>query len=513
MNIDPKTIRKVVIVGGGSAGWMAAAALSRLVANGATAITLVESEEIGIVGVGEATIPPIRHFNELLGLDERDFLRATQGTFKAAIEFVDWTRPGDSYMHPFGPFGADMNAVRFHQYWLKLRALGKAAPFGEYNICETAARQNRFGPVPRDKQTPVSGVHWAYHFDAALYARYLRTYSEARGVKRREGRIVKVHQNGETGFIESVELESGQRVEGELFLDCSGFRGLLIEQTLQAGFEDWSHWLPCDRALAVPVERTGELTPYTRSTARDAGWQWRIPLQHRTGSGLVYASEFLSEEEAAHTLLAHLDGRPLADPRPLRFTTGRRKKAWVKNCVALGLAAGFLEPLESTAIHLTQSGISRLMGLFPDRDFDPAGIEEYNRQSEQLFRHIRDFIVLHYHANERHGLPLWDYCRNMDIPETLARKLDLFRLKGRLFRYEDELFAEASWHAVLIGQNVMPQGYDPLVDIAPDAEIGRALAQMHAAVQAAAAAMPKHGDLIARHCATDPAPTLTRETT
>lgn len=504
--IDPKTLRNVVIVGGGSAGWMTAAALSRLIGNGVTTITLVESEQIGIVGVGEATIPPIRHFNELLGLDERDFIRTTQGTFKAAIEFVGWTRPGHRYMHPFGSFGADMNGVKFHQYWLKFRGVGKAAPFGEYNVCETAANENRFGPVPRDKQTPVSGVHWAYHFDAALYARYLRGYAEARGVTRREGRVVNVHQRSEDGFIEAVEMEDGRRIEGELFIDCSGFRGLLIEDTLKTGYEDWTHWLPCNRAIAVSSESAGELTPFTRATAHDAGWQWRIPLQHRIGSGFVYSADYLSEDEATQFLLDNLDGRPLGDPKPLRFTTGRRNKAWVKNCVAIGLSSGFLEPLESTSIHIAQTGISRLMALFPDRDFDPAGIEEYNRQTELLFRHIRDFIVLHYHANERHGVPLWDRCRNMDIPDTLRRKLDLFRLKGRLFRYEDELFAEPSWHAVLLGQNVMPQGYDPLVDAAPEDRIEDALSQMHAAVKAAAGAMPKHGDFIRQHCPATPAP-------
>ncbi|WP_297730398.1 tryptophan halogenase family protein [uncultured Maricaulis sp.] len=504
--INPNTLDHVVIVGGGSAGWMTAAALSRLVGNGRTKITLIESEAIGIVGVGEATIPPIRHFNELLGLDERDFLRATQGTIKTAIEFVDWTRPGHTYLHPFGAYGADMNAVKFHQYWLKCRQLGHAAPFGDYNLCDVAARQNRFGPVPREHQTPVSSLHWAYHFDASLYARHLRGYSEARGVKRVEGKVVDVHQRGEDGFIESVQMESGAQISGDLFVDCSGFRGLLIEQTLKAGFEDWTHWLPCNRAIAVSSASAGELTPFTRSTARDAGWQWRIPLQHRIGSGLVYSADHLSEDEATRTLLNNLDGEPLNDPKPIRFTTGRRKQAWVKNCVAIGLASGFLEPLESTSIHITQAGISRLMALFPDKSFDPAGIAEYNRQAEYLYRHIRDFIVLHYHANERFGLPLWDHCRNMDIPETLQHKLELFRHKGRLFRYEDELFAEASWHAVLLGQNVMPEGYDPLVDAAPDDRIIEAFDQMRRAVAGAAASMPKHQEFIDRHCrAAEPA--------
>jgi tryptophan halogenase len=494
-------VRHVVIVGGGTAGWMAATALSRLTVNGVTQITLIESDEIGIVGVGEATIPPIRQFNEVLGLDEREFLKSTQGSYKLGIEFVDWTRPGHRYIHPFGPFGADLNAVKFHQYWLKLRSLGRAADFAEYNLCAVAAYQNRFGGIAPQHRNPVTQLHWAYHFDASLYARFLRRYSEARGVTRTEGKIVKVHQRGEDGFIESVELESGQRVEGELFIDCSGFRGLLIEQTLKAGYEDWTHWLPCDRAVAVPCAHgNGEFTPYTRSTAREAGWQWRIPLQHRIGNGYVYSSQFISDDEAASTLMANLDGEALADPRPLRFVTGRRKKAWVKNCVALGLASGFLEPLESTSIHLIQSGISRLLAIFPDSSFSSVEIDEYNRLTDQQIGAIRDFIILHYHANEREGVPLWDACRNMDVPDTLARKLALFRHRGRLFRYEDELFAEASWYAVLMGQNVMPAGYDPLVDAAPVDDIARTLEEIRTMVRGAAGSMPLHADFINQHC-------------
>ncbi|MCC5996668.1 MAG: tryptophan 7-halogenase [Oceanicaulis sp.] len=499
--MTPPPIRDVVIVGGGTAGWMAAAALSRLIANGVTRITLVESEEIGIVGVGEATIPPIRQFNEVLGIDEREFLKATQGSYKLGIEFVDWTRPGHRYIHPFGPFGADMNAVKFHQYWLKLHRLGKATDFAEYNLCATAAYQNRFGAIAAQYRSPLTQLHWAYHFDASLYARFLRRYSEARGVTRQEGKIIQVHQRSEDGFIASVELESGQRIEGELFIDCSGFRGLLIEQTLKAGYEDWTHWLPCDRAVAVPCAHgEGEFTPYTRSTAREAGWQWRIPLQHRIGNGYVYSSQFISDDEAASTLMANLDGEALADPRPLRFVTGRRKKAWVKNCIALGLASGFLEPLESTSIHLIQSGIARLLALFPDSGFSNVEIDEYNRLTDQQIAAIRDFIILHYHANERAGSPLWDSCRHMDIPETLARKLALFRNRGRLFRYEDELFAESSWYAVLLGQNVMPQGHDPLADAAPVEDAAAALEEVRAMVRGAAASMPLHADFINQHC-------------
>jgi tryptophan 7-halogenase len=498
---DPDAITKVVIVGGGTAGWMAAAALSRLSGSGLTEVTLVESDAIGIVGVGEATIPPIRHFNEIIGIDERDFIRATQGSFKLGIEFRGWTRPGHRYIHPFGPYGADIGAVKFHQHWLRLRAMGRAADIEDYNLCAVASRQGRFGPVAPQARSPLAQLHWAYHFDASLYAKYLRAFCEARGVTRREGRITQVHQRGEDGFIEAVELESGERIEGELFIDCSGFRGLLIEQTLKAGYEDWTGWLPCDRAVAVPCAHGAEgLTPYTRSTAREAGWQWRIPLQHRVGNGYVYSSAHISDDEAAATLLASLEGEAQADPRPLRFTTGQRKAAWVKNCVALGLASGFLEPLESTSIHMIQTGITRLLHLFPDRRFDARGIAEYNRLTARHAAQIRDFIILHYHANQRAGEPLWDACRTMEVPGSLRRRIDLFRLKGRISRDEDELFAEPSWLAVYLGQEVVPEGWDPIADAAPADDIAAALAQVRDAVLAGTASMPLHSDFIARHC-------------
>ena len=499
-------VRNVVIVGGGTAGWMAAAALSRLIADGDTRITLVESDEIGIVGVGEATIPPIRQFNELLGLDEREFLKATQGSYKLGIEFADWRRPGHRYIHPFGPFGADMNAVKFHQYWLKLRGLGRAADFAEYNLCAVAAYQNRFGGIAPQHRSPVTQLHWAYHFDASLYARFLRRYSEARGVKRQEGKIVKVHQRSEDGFIESVELESGARIEGELFIDCSGFRGLLIEQTLKAGYEDWTHWLPADRAVAVPCAHgNGPFTPYTRSTAREAGWQWRIPLQHRIGNGYVYSSQFISDDEAASTLMANLDGEALADPRALRFVTGRRRQAWVKNVVALGLASGFLEPLESTSIHLIQSGIARLMTLFPSRAFEQADSDRYNKMIAREIEQVRDFIILHYHLTERDDAPLWDYCRSMDVPDSLKEKYAGFESHGRIFRDNDELFPDTSWFAVMIGQGMVPRSYDPVVEEMDMATLRARMDELHSVIGACAARMPAHGDFIAMNCAAEAA--------
>jgi tryptophan halogenase len=495
----------VVIVGGGSSGWMAAAALSRLRANGVTEIVLVESDEIGTVGVGEATIPPIQTFNAILGIDEDDFLKATQGAIKLAIEFVDFTRKGHRYFHPFGSFGADMEAIKFPQFWLQQAHRGGGPPIGAYSLNETAAALGRFErPAPGGPQGPLSSLAWAYHFDASLYGRYLRAYSEKRGVVRREGKVVDVVQRGEDGFVEAVVLEGGTRVDGDLFIDCSGFRGLLIEQTLKTGFEDWSRWLPNDSAVAVPCEGLGEFTPYTRATAREAGWQWRIPLQHRTGNGYVYSSAHVSDEDARATLMANLDGPPLAEPRVLRFKAGMRRQAWNKNVVAIGLAGGFLEPLESTSIHLVQAGVTKLMGLFPDRGFSPVEIDEYNRLTRMQWEHIRDFIVLHFKATEREDTPYWRAARAMEVPENLQRKIDLFRVAGRIIRHEEELFSEASWFAVLLGQTGMPGSYDPLVDTVPPEAVAHNLARMRDYVRRRVEAMPTHRDFIRTHAAAQP---------
>jgi tryptophan halogenase len=493
-------IRNVVIVGGGTAGWMAAAALSRLRNNGVTRITLVESDEIGTVGVGEATIPPILTFNGILGIDEDDFLRHTQGTFKLGIQFVNWTRAGHTYMHPFGPIGVDIEAIRFHQLWLKLWLKGQAPWIEAFNVSAVASTLGRFTTQSIDRG-PLTSATWAYHFDASLYARYLRAYAEQRGVTRREGKVVDVSLRGEDGFVEAVTLEGGLRVEGDLFIDCSGFRGLLIEQTLKTGYEDWSRWLACDRAVAVPCEGTANPTPYTRATARDAGWQWRIPLQHRIGNGHVYCSAFTDDETATRTLMANLDGKPLAEPRVLRFTSGMRRKAWNKNVVALGLAGGFMEPLESTAIHLVQAGITKLLALFPDRGFDPVETAEYNRLTASQWEQIRDFIILHYKAVERDDTPFWADRRAMSIPDSLAAKIELFRGRGRLFRHEDDLFSDHSWIAVLLGQGVIPRGYDPLADTLDEASVRQNLERMQAWVRHVAEGMPSHEAYIAARCA------------
>jgi tryptophan halogenase len=494
-------IQNVVIVGGGTAGWMAAMALSTVLGEQYT-ISVVESDEIGIIGVGEATIPMIQRFNKVVGIDENEFLKATQGTFKLGIEFVNWGTQGQRYIHGFGKIGQGLWMVDFEQYWLKLRKAGKAADLGEYSITRMAALANKFMPANFEvPNSPLGDIAHAYHFDASLYSKYLRKLCEGRGVRRIEGKIVEVKQREGDGHVQAVVLESGKQVPGELFIDCSGFRGLLIEQTLKTGYEDWSHWLPCDRAQAVPCESAPVLTPYTRSTAHSAGWQWRIPLQHRIGNGHVYCSQFISDDEAAATLLANLDGKALADPRVIKFTTGMRKQAWNKNVVALGLAGGFLEPLESTSIHMVQSGIQRLIDFFPNAGFDAVDVAEYNRQSRFEYERIRDFIILHYKANERTDSPFWQQCAAMAVPESLERKLALFRARGKVVRTDNELFAETGWFQVMEGQHILPDGYHPLADMQSEADTLEYLEGVRAVIRKCVSVMPDHAAYIARNCA------------
>jgi tryptophan halogenase len=488
-----------VIVGGGSAGWMAAAALAHAL-KGVHRISLIESEEIGTVGVGEATIPPLQFFNKVLGINEREFVRATQASFKLGIEFRHWGRTGQRYFHQFGEFGANIDGISFHQFWLRLKANGHPHPLSDYSPAAIAAQQGRFLPPFPTMPKDMPQLAYAYHFDAGLYARFLRGYAEQRGVVRHEGRIVQVDRHGESGLIAGLRLHDGRTLSGDFFMDCSGFQGLLIERTLETGFEDWSHWLPCNRALAVPCERNEEgLVPYTRSTAHQAGWQWRIPLQHRTGNGHVYCSNYITDDEAARVLLANLDARPLAEPRLLRFTTGRRKKFWNGNCVALGLAGGFMEPLESTSLHLVQAAVFRFLSLLPSGSIDPAAEDEFNRLSIAEYEQIRDFIILHYVANRRDE-PFWRDCRHMAMPDTLAHRLELFRSRAKVARHDGQLFADASWVAVMLGQGIEPQRWDPLADIMSLAELEQKAEGLRNNLHAAVAYMPSHRQFIENNC-------------
>jgi tryptophan 7-halogenase len=497
---EQKHLKEILIVGGGSAGWMTAALFSQLLGR-LYSITLVESDEISTVGVGEATIPAIKRFNALLAFDEIEFMRKTQGSFKLGVQFVDWWRKGESYIHSFGPIGQDMDWLRCHQFWLKARAQGQAHDFSNYAINAAAALQNKFQRAdPALPKSPLGHIAHAYHFDAGLYARYLRGYAEERGVQRIEGKIVDVALDGETGDIASVTLQDGAKIRADFFIDCSGFRGLLIGQALKTGYEEWGHWLPCDRAMALPCERSANFAPYTRATAHDAGWQWRIPLQHRTGNGHVYASAFTDDDRAETVLRDHLDAEPTASPLKIRYSTGMRRQFWNKNCVAIGLAAGFLEPLESTSLYLVQSAAVRLIKLFPDFEIDPANIAEYNRQTTYEYERCRDFIILHYKATERDDTEFWRYCRNMSVPDTLQRKWDLFAANGRIFREDDELFAEESWIQVFLGQGVIPRHYDPSVDLKDDAEVARYLGDIERVIEKCCQVMPSHADYVDRTC-------------
>ena len=483
--------RQVVIVGGGTAGWMSAALLAKITQGKLGDITLVESEEIGTIGVGEATIPAIKRFNRLLEIHERDFVRQTQASFKLGIEFVNWGRLGTRYFHPFGQIGDPIGRTAFHQFLTRRRLAGETESFEDYSLNAAAAKLNHFATPPRDDSL-LSTLSYAYHFDASLYAAFLRRHAEGNGVRRVEGRIRHISQNAETGFVETLTLESGQTISGDFFIDCSGLSALLIEKTLKSGFDDWSAVLPCNSAAFVPSEKTGDVTPYTRSTAHTAGWQWRIPLQHRTGNGHVFCSDFTTKEEAAETLLAHLDGKALADPKFLRFTTGRRKLSWNRNVVAIGLSSGFLEPLESTSIHLIQSGLVKLLDFWPGETFDPLLAEQYNRAMANQYESIRDFIILHYKATERDDSAFWRYCRDMPVPDSLSYRIDHFRSSSRIVLTPGELFQPNSWLAVMLGQHIEPQGYDPLADVVDTDRAARQFSRMRTAVDQAAHSMPKH---------------------
>lgn len=489
---------RVVVVGGGTAGWMTAAALTKLLLRHA-AVHVVESEEIGIVGVGEATLPHIRAFIQRLGLDEAEFMARTNATFNLGIEFRDWGKLGDSYIHPFGAFGNDVGGVGFHQYWLRMRE--QAGPIEDYSLPIIAAREARFAPPDADPRSLLATFGYAYQFDATKFAPWLREIAEGAGARRTEGRVVDVRRHGESGNIASLMLADGQSVEGDLFVDCSGFRSLLLGQALGEPFEDWLHWLPCDRAAAMPCEHApGPLAPYTSAIAMPAGWRWRIPLQHRVGNGYVYASAFIDDAAAASALQAAVEGRALAEPRFLRFKAGRRARSWVNNAVGIGLAGGFLEPLESTSIYLIQVAITQLVEMFPERAIDPLDRDEFNRVVDLEYDRIRDFLILHYHATTRDDSPFWNYVRTMPIPDTLAEKMELFRARGRVVKYRQGVFLEPSWLAVYLGQGIVPHGHDQRADAVPDAAMLKAFERLRGDTRAAARSMPSHADYIARYC-------------
>ncbi len=498
----PNAIEKVVIVGGGSAGWMTAAALSNHLPKNVK-VTLVESDQIATVGVGEATIPAIRIFNQGLGIDEAEFMRETNATFKLSIRFENWGKIGDAYNHAFGVFGYPISEVPFHHYWLKHQDAPGVGAFGDYNLANKMCDLNKFRLSQFNPQVPDSRYYYAFQFDAGLYAKYLRKFSETKGVTRIEGKVESIQQNEQSGFIESIALESGKKVEGDLFIDCTGFRALLIEQTLKVGYTDWSHWLLVNRAWAVSTtypSADAVIPPYTRARALTAGWQWRIPLQNRTGDGNVFCNDYISEQQALDQFIDNLEGEPFNDPRLIKFTTGKRNRLWDKNCVAIGLSAGFLEPLESTSIYLIQAAILQLIRSFPTKAFAAANAKEFNRLMDYRYADARDFLILHYHATEREDTEFWKYCKNMTIPEELKRKMDLFKKRGIVSGNKLDLFSESSWLAVYTGQGVFPDNYDHRVDKINDSQALQYLSQMKNDIDDGLLKIPSHNETLADYC-------------
>ena len=497
-------IKTIVIVGGGTAGWITAAALSRLSRAGQVRIVLVESEAIGTVGVGEATIPHFVNFNKLLGIDEATLLKEVQGTFKLGINFVNWGVQGESYFHPFGTYGYEFDGVSFHHIWHKLRRAGDKRPLHLFSAETMAAQTRRFVQTGPEHPEDLPPINYAYHLDAGRYAAFLRKHAEGRGVERIEGRVTNAPLNGETGFVDSIVLEDGQIIEGDLFIDCSGFRGLLIEQALETGYEDWTQWLPCDRAVALPCDRPGEPLPYTRATAHSAGWQWTVPLQHRNGNGHVYCSAFMEPDEALDILVNNIDGPPTAEPNHLRFVTGRRKKFWNKNVVSVGLSAGFMEPLESTSIHLITTAVSKLMSILSLEEISPAQEAIFNRLTAKEYARIRDFLILHYKVTKRDDSAFWNYCRTMDVPDSLTEKMALFEHNGQVFREEDELFTETSWVAVMLGQGLSPKACSPLAETFAEPSLIEEIGEIERSIKYMVSRMPSHQAYLAQYC---PAPT------
>lgn len=495
-----KAPTKVVVAGGGTAGWMTAAALSRTLGP-VIDLTLVESEAIGTVGVGEATIPPLASFNALLGIKEADFMRATQATFKLGIEFENWKVDGEKYFHSFGSTGRDHWAAGFQHFWLHGLTQGHEQSFDDYCLELKAAYAEKFAHLPDNK------LNYAYHLDSARYAGFLRQLSEEHGTTRVEGKIAKVELDSESGHIKALNLDSGKRIEGDLFIDCTGFRALLMEGALHVGYDDWTHYLPCDSAIAVQTESVRPPLPYTRAIAHDAGWQWRIPLQHRQGNGIVYCSRYLDRDAALERLLSTVEGERITEPNFIRFVTGARRKQWHRNCVTVGLSGGFMEPLESTSIHLIQRAVLRILRMLPNGELCQQDIDEFNDQQLTDMVQIRDFLVLHYKATDRRDSPFWRQCASMDVPPTLTHKMELFRETGRVFRKNEELFAENSWVQVMLGQGLMPQSYHPIAGKLSEEELSRMLGGLRENVAKTVDGLPRHEDYVARYCGaqTEPA--------
>ena len=488
-----------MIAGGGTAGWITAALLNKVLGK-VIDITLVESAEIGTVGVGEASIPPILHLNGALGIFEKEFIKATGATIKLGIEFENWRSQGHSYMHAFGEIGKDFPFCEFYHFWLKANQANNAPDFWDFSLNYQAAKAHKFAHLKHIPNTQLAGLHYAYHFDATRYGEFLKELAQSRGVKRIEGKIESVNQCHDSGYIRSLLLKNGEQIDGDLFIDCTGLRALLIEQTLNTGFEDWSHWLPCDSAIAVQSESASDAIPYTRSIARDSGWQWQIPLQHRVGNGLVYSSRFLSDEAAKQQLLENLPAKPLTEPRVIKFKTGRRLKQWHKNVIAIGLSSGFLEPLESTSIHLIQSAIIRLVHLFPHQGIDATTIQEYNQQSKLEFEQIRDFLILHYHLNNRGDSAFWRDMSSMEIPSSLSHKIAVFADSGRLFREQNDLFLDSSWLQVLIGQGVIPKDFHPIANSFSNENLNGMLSKIKAIKNEPLAKIPSHDEFLKSIC-------------
>ena len=488
-----KPVRRVVIAGGGTAGWMVAAAISKLLGKNLD-ITLIESDAIGTVGVGEATIPTLISFHTLLELNEHEVMRAAQATFKLGISFEGWRNVGEDYIHSFGSTGTDHWSAGFQHFWHKGRERNLASDYGDYCLELRASQENRFAHLPQ------LGLNYAYHLDAGLYAKFLRKFSEGFGVKRLEAKIDKVNTDAATGHITSLELDSGSLIEGDLFIDCTGFRALLIGETMKAEFEDWSHWLFNDSAIAVQTESVGPAVPITRAMAHTAGWQWRIPLQHRVGNGIVYSSRYMDDATAKQTLLGNLEGAPLTEPRVIRFTPGQRRETWKGNCVAFGLSSGFLEPIESTSIHLIQRNLVRLLQMFPNDGICQSDVDEYNQQTSVEMVHIRDFIILHYCVTKRDDSPYWRACREMEIPDSLHHRIELFRQTGRVFRLSNELFQENSWIQVMLGQGMLPEQHHPTADLMGDVELGHFLNGMKYKIEQTVKKLPQHQQYLQQYC-------------